>query len=558
MVLRDRGLSLSLTRRHLMRLAAAGGASLSAASLLAACGGSAGTATSGAEAAATAPGGGSSGTPAGSSAPPSPQTTKTSGKQIEQIAVDLTSDAASLDPGTQYDTSSYSVYGNIFDTLLARDPKTAAVKPFLATSFETLDDTTWEFKLRDGIKFQNGEPFNADAVKFSIERILSPDLKSPQRANYSLVDRVEVVDPLTARIVTSKPFPALPAYLTTHRVVPPKYTEEKGADYLAANPVGTGPYKFVEWAKGDRITLEANPEYWNGTPPAKRVVFRAVPEGSTRIANLVSGRSDLILGVTPDDIERLKGQPGLTVHRTPTERIAYLMMQALDTFDSPTKNLKVRQAISYAIDRESLLNVLLKGSGKIVNEMLSPQHVGYDPGISPYSYDPKKAKSLLQEAGFGIGLKLAFLTSPTYNVGNLVVQALQEMLGQVGIKIDISSIEWSLYLKKIQTKDWQDIRFGQWSCSCLDADGVLYPLYDSQSGWSAYSNPQVDAALEEGKSTLDPAKRKEAYAKALRIVRDDNPVLPLWQVEAIYGAKKNIKWQPTVDEQFFIMDMAFE
>lgn len=558
--------SSRLTRRRLLVLGATAGAGGALAALLAACGGAA-TTTPAAPAATSGAGGGAAGSPTASrgsgTAQPatgSPATSSSpaaSGKQIEQFAVDLPSDAATLDPGTQYDTSSYSVYGNIFDTLLARDPKTAEIKPFLATSFKNVDDKTWEFKLKEGITFHNGEPFNADAVKFSLERILSADLKSPQRANYSLIERVDVADPYTARVITKQPFPALTAYLTTHRVVPPKYTQEKGADNLAKNPVGTGPYKFVEWLKGDNVTLEANPNYWNGTPPAKRVIFRTVPENSTRIANLLSGRSDLVFSVNPDDQGRVTGDPNLTVLSSPTERIAYLMMQTMEKFDSPTKNPKLRDAISYAVDREGLLKVLLKGQGKIVNELLSPQHVGYDASIAPYTYDLTKAKSLMQEAGYANGVKVAFLTSPGYAIGNIVVEALQEQLKQIGIELTITSLEFSLYLKKIQNQDWQDLRFGQWSCACLDADGVLNPLFTTDSGWSSFSDPTVDQALAAARSVLDPKARQTEYAKALKVLREKNPAIPLWQVNATYGAKKTLKWQPTVDEQFYIMDMAF-
>lgn len=526
MSLRDQNVQRHLNRRDVLRLAAVGGAGLAAPGLL----------------------------PAGAT---SPRSLRAGQCAVEQFTVDMTSDAATLDPGTQYDTSSYSVYGNIYDTLLARDPETGEIAPHLATSFQVVDPTTWEFKLRDGITFHNGEPFNADAVKFSLERILSPELQSPQRANYALIDRVEVVDPATARVITTEPFPALSAYLTTHRVVPPQYTQERGAEYLASNPVGTGPYTFVEWARGDHITLEANPAYWNGVPPVTRVIFRAVPEGSTRIADLVAGQSDLIFGVNPDDIPRITGQPNLAVLSTATERVAYVSMQTLDTFDSPTANATVREAISHAIDREALLQVLLQGRGEIINQLLSPQHFGYDPSIEPYVYDLDRARALMEEAGYGAGLQLKFLTSPTYSIGNLVVQALQEQLGQIGIEVEIESLEWSLYLKKIQSKDWQDIRFGQWSCSCLDADGVLYPLFHSSSGWSGYSDADVDTALQVGKATIDPAKRQEAYSQALRRLRETTPILPLWQVEAAYGAKNSLTWQPTIDEQFYIMDMTF-
>jgi len=544
-----------VSRRALVRAIAAGGARAAALALLSACGGSSSGTTAPTVPAASTAGTSASSVPAGSAI--ATQGAAASGKQIDQFAVDLTSDAASLDPGTQYDTSSYSVYGNIFDTLLTRDPKTAEIKPFLATSYKIVNDLTWEFKLKDGIAFHNGEPFNADAVKFSLERILSSELKSPQRANYALVDHVDVVDPQTVHVVTTQPFPTLSAYLTTHRVVPPKYTKEKGADYLAANPVGTGPYKFVEWLKGDHVTLEANSQYWNGTPPVKKVIFRTVPENSTRIANLLSGHSDFIFSINPDDQQRVTGQPNLAVLVAPTERVAYLMMQTMDKFNSPTKNPKLREAIGYAVDREGLLKALLQGQGKLTDEMLTPQHFGYDPSIAPYTYDPKKAKALMQEAGYGNGIKLAFLGSPGYAIGNLVVQALQDQVKQIGIELPITNLEFSLYLKKIQNQDWQDIRFGQWSCSCLDADGVINPLFNSQSGWSSYSNPDLDKDLTAGRSTLDPTIRKQAYSRALKTLRDASPGIPLWQVYATYGAKKTLKWQPTVDEQFYIMDMAF-
>lgn len=546
---------LPLNRRDVLHIVAVGGASAAALALLSACGGGTEGSTVPAAPASTTGGASAGSSPSGSAITTQGATAVT--KQVEQFVVDLPSDAASLDPGTQYDTSSYSVYGNIFDTLLTRDPKTAEIKPFLATSYKIVDDTTWEFKLKDGITFHNGEPFNADAVKFSLERILSSELKSPQRANYALIDHVDVVDPQTVHVITSQPFPTLSAYVTTHRVVPPKYTKEKGADYLAANPVGTGPYKFVEWLRGDHITLEANPQYWNGMPPAKKVIFRTVPENSTRIANLLSGRSDLIFSINPDDQQRVTGQPNLAVLVTPTERVAYLMMQTMDKFDSPTKNPKVREAIGYAIDREGLLKALLQGQGKLIDEMLTPQHFGYDASIAPYTYDPKKAKALMQEAGYGNGVKLAFLGSPGYAIGTLVNQALQDQLKQIGVDLPITNLEFAVYLKKIQNQDWQDIRFGQWSCSCLDADGVINPLFNSQSGWSSYSNPGLDKDLTAGRSTLDANMRKQAYSRALKTLRDASPGIPLWQVYATYGAKKTLRWQPTVDEQFYIMDMAF-
>ena len=236
----------------------------------------------------------------------------------------------------------------------------------LAESWRLVSPTTYQFKLRRGVKFHNGEPFNAEAVKFSIERQLTHP-KSRAKAALGPVERVEIVDEYTVNVVSKGPFPVLLARMTyagsgSVVMLPPKYVAEKGDDF-AAHPIGTGPFKFVEWVKGDRVTLEANPDYWRAKPKVQRVTFRFIPETATRIASLLNGETDIIENIPPDQVDRVAGSPNATVGKTSDGMIvAYYQFDT--RADSPVKNVKVRQAISHAIDWDTIVKDLLRGHAR--------------------------------------------------------------------------------------------------------------------------------------------------------------------------------------------------
>jgi peptide/nickel transport system substrate-binding protein len=445
------------------------------------------------------------------------------------------------------------VYRNIFDTLLGRDPKSGQIIPRLAKSWKTIDPSTWEFELESGVKFHNGDPLTADDVKFSIDRMLDPAFKSPQFQNFSSIKEVVAVAPTSVRIVTSEPYPALLAQLVNLSVVPARYTRDKGADALNTAPVGSGPYKFDEWRKGESVTLAANPTYWRGAPAIPSVKFRAVPEPATRVADLQNGTADLVVGLNVDSIKQVEANTRLRVLSTDTERVAYLAFDPLGK--GPTAKKEVRQAIVESLDPKAISDALLGGQVSPVSTYLTSVHFGNDASIPPYKHDPDGAKALLAQAGYPNGVSLTFLTSPAYD--QRLVQAIQGQLEPVGIKAEIQMVDQPTYLKKIQgpEHDWGDIRYGQWSCSCLDADGVIYPLFRTGSIWSSYTNPKFDADVDQARTTLDDAKRKELYSDASRILQDDVVGDALWQVKALYGARANLSWQPTVDEQLFVFDM---
>ena len=470
-----------------------------------------------------------------------------------QITIDQGSDAATLDPALQYDPASYDVYRNIFDTFLSRDPATGRIAGRVAKSWEAVTPTTWQFALQPGIKFQNGDPLTAADVKASLDRILDQNFKSPQYGNYSAIQEVRATAPLTVQIVTAKPYPALLAQLVNLSIVPAKYLKEQGDAQFNQHPVGSGPYAFVSWAKGDVVTLRANASYWRGRPFFDTVRFHAVPEPATRVADLAAGTADLIVALTPDSVAQIKGNPSLAVLSGPTERVAYLAFNALG--GGPTSKREVRQAIAYALNDRELITSLLAGQARKLNGLLTPQHLGYDPNLPGFAYDPARAKARLGEAGYGSGVTLTFTTSPQYD--QRVIQAIQGELAGAGINAKLQSYDFGTYLRRIQgpQHDWGDVRYGQWSCACLDADGVLYPLFHSGSIWSSYSNPAFDKAVDDGRVTLDSRARTRLYAAAQNILQTDVPAVALWQVYALYGARKDLVWKPTPDEQMFLFDM---
>jgi len=215
----------------------------------------------------------------------------------------------------------------------------------------------------------------------------------------------------------------------------------------------------------------------------------------------------------------------------------------------------VRQAIAYALNDRELITSLLAGQARKLNGLLTPQHLGYDPNLPGFAYDPARAKARLGEAGYGSGVTLTFTTSPQYD--QRVIQAIQGELAGAGINAKLQSYDFGTYLRRIQgpQHDWGDVRYGQWSCACLDADGVLYPLFHSGSIWSSYSNPAFDKAVDDGRVTLDSRARTRLYAAAQNILQTDVPAVALWQVYALYGARKDLVWKPTPDEQMFLFDM---
>ncbi len=469
------------------------------------------------------------------------------------LTIDLPNDVATMDPQVQWDTDSYSVYRNIFDNLVTRDIS-GKIVPQVASGWHYANDTTLVFDIRSDIRFQDGSKLTPDDVVFSIQRIIAPGFKSPQLSQFDQISGAEITGPNQVTVHTKSPYPVLLAQLVKLSIVPKAMVQRVGDAAFNQAPVGSGPYRLTAWNHGVSSTLTAVDGYWRGKPPFARAVFRVVPDEATRVADLRAGSVDLVRQLTPDDAEALKAERGLQVLAAPTERIAYLFVNALW---GPTKDVRVRQAVAMAIDRNSLVIALQQGYGKPVDIMGTPASFGYVSDIKGWPFDPVKARALIKQAGVE-GATLTFITSPAYD--RRLTEAVQQMLGDVGLKVNIVQLDQPSFLRDREgtPQEAGSLSQGRWSCACQDADGTIFPLFRSGSIWAKYSNPAFDAAVDAARSTLDPGRRLADYHTAFQILHDDVPGIGLFQDYAIYGARAGLRWTPTPNEAFFLMDMSWK
>ena len=446
-----------------------------------------------------------------------------------------------------------SVLRNCYEPLVQRSADMKSIEPALAESWERLDDLTMRFKLRKGVKFHNGEAFNAEVVKFSVDRVLDPKTAAPFRqSRYSMLASPQVVDEYTVDIKTTKPDPVLLARLTGWHMamIPPQYVKEKGAETFAKSPVGTGPYRFVDWVRDGPITFERNSDYWRGAPAVNRIVFRSVPENQARVAALRSGEADIITFLPPDDIPTIQGNSALRVETVPSTGILFGQIYYTKP---PTDNKLVRQALNYAIDVDSLIKNVLGGYAIRVPTALPEFIFGYDPKIEPYSYDPQKAKDLLKEAGFPNGVEITFdSVQGRYLKDKEVAQAMAGMLEKAGFKVKLNLYEvsrvWDMQLKG----EIGQLSVWGWGNQMFDADDTLYPEFHSfpkstQQRESDF-DPEIDQWVEEARTTLDEKLRLELYSKVQARIKENAPWIYLFQQVDVYGVSNKVTWKPRSDE----------
>ena len=473
--------------------------------------------------------------------------------QKTELTIDLAAEPATLDPQLQWDTDSYSVYRNIFDNLVTRDVA-GKIVPQVATAWHYTDDATLVLHLRSDIVFQDGSKLTPEDVVFSVKRIIDPAFRSSQLSQFDQIASAEVTGPAQVTLHTKTPYPVLLAQLVKLSIVPKAYVTRVGNQAFNQHPIGSGPYKLKSWQRGVAVTLEAVPNYWRGTPPFRSVVFRAVPDVPTRVADLRAGRADLVRGLSPDDTEALKTERSVKLLSIPTERVAYLF---INTLDGPTKDVRVRRAIAMAIDRGALISALQQGYAKPVLEVSTPANFGYTTDVAPWSFDPDAARKLIAAAG-AKGAQLQFLTSPNYD--RRLNEAVQQMLSDVGLDVSIVMLDQPTYLRRRQGTPAEagSLSQGRWSCACQDVDGVIFPLFRTGSIWSKYSNPAFDALVDSARSTLDEPKRLNDYKQTFTILHDDVPGIGLFQDVALYGARPQLQWEPTANEAMFVFDMRWK
>lgn len=462
------------------------------------------------------------------------------------LTVAQSSDILTMDPAMHRSRITQTVIRNVFEALVNQDDSLKPV-PELATEWKQEDPTTWRFELRKDVTFHNGEPFNAEAVKYSLERVLDPAQKSPRASMLSQIESVTAQDADTVVIKTKTPSPTLLASLSVNEIVPPKYVDQVGDDGFAKKPVGTGPFTFVEWLPNERVSLKANEKYWGGRPKLDSLVFRPIPEVSARIAGLQSGDLQIAAEVPPDLAPSLTGD--VKAQEVTGTRIFFL---AMNVKKAPFDKKQVRLAVNQAIDRKTLVDSLYQGFGRVLNQPAFPEMVGYSESYKGYDYDKAAAEGVLRGAGA--------VRIDVEEKDKTLAEAVAGQLSAVGLQASVNVLETQAFNESINAGN-STAYLSSWGVAEGDADVIFARHFWSPSRkdavFTGYENAALDKLIEQGRSTTDEAQRKTIYAQAIEIVMGDAPWAPIVNPKEIYGVSSKVQgWAPSPIGRINVADVS--
>jgi peptide/nickel transport system substrate-binding protein len=471
----------------------------------------------------------------------------------ETVIYAIQSDMQNWDPPNSVLRESIIMGYHVFDHLAARDIKTSKVVPGLAVSWKAIDDTTWEVKLRQGVKFHDGTPFGAKDVKASFDRVLNPENKLTARGNHAKIKSVEVMDDQTVRFKTDGPYPLFVERLTALVMQSEKVIKDKGHEWMQENPVGTGPYKLVKWAKKQEHFLQRNDDYWGPKPAFKFVRVRIIPETATQIAELISGGVDIIKAVPPDQMDVINKSGQARTSSAPILRTAMLQLdQAARSGPNPFTDKRVRQAANLAADMDAIIKHVLNGLGDRTATAINPMAFGFDASLKPYKQDVAAARKLLADAGYPNGIDVRFRTQ-----GPIVEPAIQQTNDAIAADFVKAGIRTQQNLiaeigpNVNQVKDGKAGPMFNWSWgyySVFDADAILFDNFHCGEAYSYYCNKELDALIDAGRSTLDARKRAEIYVKAQRLLFDDAAYVYKWGLRGVWGVSSRVDYEAPRDE----------
>ncbi|MCG7344059.1 glutathione ABC transporter substrate-binding protein [Sporosarcina sp. ACRSL] len=470
------------------------------------------------------------------------------------IVVAFGSEPITLDPQDANDAVSNQANVLLYDKLVTFDKENNVV-PELATKWEAAEDATGiTFTLREDVTFQDGTPFNAEAVKINFERILDEENKLSRHSLYAdFIESVIVDSEYQVTFKFKEAFgPALSSFAHgAGGIISPKAIKDN-AD-IGKQPVGSGPYKLKKWTPGTELVLEVNPEYWGGKKKLDTITFKPVPENSSRTIMLENGEVDVIAPIATQDIERLKENKNVTVNTTPIYRTIYITInQSNPIFE----NVKVRQALNYAVDKNTLVDKILLGQGKVAEAAIGSSVAGYS-SVGTYEYNPEKAKELLAEAGIEEGTTIKLWTPDgRYLMDSKIAEFIQANLQEVGFNVEFQKWEWSAYSNMLDDPDSDyDLIVNSWGTSTGDADWGLRPLFttDGSNNYSNYSNSEVDKLITEGLSNPNIEERTKIYNKAMNIIKDEAPWIFLAEYQTATGVRNDLQGVYTWGNEYVIL-----
>lgn len=456
----------------------------------------------------------------------------------------MQTDAPSMDPKQFINPQSEWVGATWGETLVWINSSGKLV-PWLAASWDILDAKTYVFHLRRGVKFHNGETFNASSLTFSLGRLMAKDSTIQNYGQW--ISRVDVIDDYTVKLTTPEPDPLFLRRLARVAfMLPPLYGREAGDKGLAVKPVGTGPWKFVEWVRDSRITFEAFQDYWGGRPKIDRIIWKVIPEPEVRAAALRTGEIDIADRLPAQFLDQLQADPSVYIQSVVTPRTFYVAFNVLfnPRANSPIKKRDVRKAINHAVDVDSIIKALLQGQAVRANSLFSRAYVNYDATIPPFKYDPPQAKQLLAEAGYpgGLPLKLDCLKEGwPYDLPTC--EAVTAELAKVGIQVELTVYEPGRYWKLEEAHELPgDMFFEGAGDRYRDGEQALQYLYRPDlSVWAYYRpSPEFIAVHNKVRTTLNPEERKQLMSKLTKMMQEDPAALWLWNLKAFQAVRARV------------------
>lgn len=467
-----------------------------------------------------------------------------------------------LDPVASNTDATISALANIFDGLMSRTPD-GNLEPALATSVDRVGPLTWRVVIRKGVKFHNGNPLTADDVKFTLERAADPAISRWLEIG-GAIESITILDDYTLVIKTKAPMPAFVQYFDTRLVVDKEYVEGNPYSYVNDHPVGTGAYKFVEWVSGDHLTLEANEDYWRGSPSIKHVVFKPIVEESTRLAALLTGGVDLISNAPLESLDIIEDTPGVSVIHGAGRRFIFMGLNCRP--GSPTSDVRVRRALYMAVNEDEIVDKVMDGYAISVAQLADPAMTGYNESIKRLPYDPVRAKELLAEAGYPDGFKLAIdVPFDRYVMDEQIGLAISVYFAQIGMTVDLHTRPKSIHFTNVIDGVLDCYMLG-WMVTSYDCFETFVPLLltpDPEKGQGsfnggAFSDLQLDQMYADADAAETLEEREQLLQEAMAYAMEEVPVIPLHIQMDIYGGVEELNFTPRGDMWFIAREMSYK
>ncbi len=455
--------------------------------------------------------------------------------QRDSLSIAMGAEPESLDPVRMTSAPAATVGEHVIQRLIYME-ENGDLTPMLAESWESNDDgTVWTFNIRQGVEFHDGAPLNAEAVAANLQRFVNPDVGAAYAFLLGTVEEIEAVSEYELQLSLSQPFAPILSHLSHSfiGIVSPNQLEGISPDDTIEEPIGTGPYRIVDWSRGDSLSVEVNDSYWGPAPSIPNVTFQFIPESSAQIVALETGEVDAMMRVPPQEVARLEADPNIEVVRESSVRQIYI---GFNNERAPFNDVRVRQALNYAVNKQEIVDGLFEGF-TVADAPVVPAVFGHA-SVGPYDYDPDRARELLAEAGFPDGFEMT-IHHPTgrYPLDATVAEVVQDQLSEVGIDVTLETREWSSYLDFTSQPPGQaeyDAFMLGWGTVTLDSDYGLYALLHTRQ-WNPngnnrgfYSNAEVDALLDEARVTTDQSARADLYAEAIALIWEDAPWIYLY------------------------------